>query len=47
MVGQKAVESPRDVVEAVEKAADEGRPSVLFMVEQGGAKRFVAVELAA
>jgi len=47
MVGQTAVTSPKDVVREVEKAADEGRPSVLLMVEQGGARRFVAVELAA
>lgn len=47
MVGQTAVDSPRDVADEVEKAAEEGRPSVLLMVEQGGAKRFVAVDLAA
>jgi len=47
MVGQTAVTSPKDVVREVEKAAGEGRPSVLLMVEQGGARQFVAVELAA
>ena len=47
MVGQTAVDSPSDVVDEVERASEEGRPSVLLMVEQGGAKRFVAVELAA
>jgi len=47
MVGQKPVESPSDVAEAVEQAAEAGRPSVLLMLEQRGARRFVAVELAA
>ncbi len=47
MVGQQSVESPNDVAEAVEAAAEAGRPSVLLMLEQRGAKRFVAVELAA
>jgi serine protease Do len=47
MVGQTAVDSPSDVVDEVERASEEGRPSVLLMVEQGGARRFVAVELAA
>ena len=47
MVGQVAVDTPRDVVEAVEAAAEAGRPSVLLMVEQRGARRFVAVDLAA
>jgi serine protease Do len=47
MVGQKPVESSRDVAEAVEQAAKAGRPSVLLMLEQRGARRFVAVELAA
>ena len=47
MVGQQAVESPNDVADAVEAAAEAGRPSVLLMLEQRGAKRFVAVELAA
>ncbi|MGE0625637.1 MAG: DegQ family serine endoprotease [Pseudomonadales bacterium] len=47
MVGQTAVTSPTDVVREVEKAAEEGRPSVLLMVEQRGARQFVAVELAA
>ena len=47
MVGQQSVESPNDVADAVEAAVEEGRPSVLLMLEQQGAKRFVAVELAA
>jgi serine protease Do len=47
MVGQKAVKSPDDVVKQVKKAAKEGRPSVLLMVEYNGARRFVAVEIAA
>ncbi len=47
MVGQTAVDSPDEVIEEVEKAAEDGRPSVLLMIEQAGAKRFVAVELAA
>jgi serine protease Do len=47
MVGQTVVTSPGDVVREVEKAAEKGRPSVLLMVEQGGARQFVAVELAA
>ena len=47
MVGQKPVASPEDVVEAVEQAAASGRPSVLLMLEQRGARRFVAVELVA
>lgn len=47
MVGQTTVDSPEAVAEAVEKAADAGRPSVLLMIQQGDAKRFVAVELAA
>jgi serine protease Do len=47
MVGQKSVDSPNDVADAVEAAAAAGRPSVLLMLEQRGAKRFVAVELAA
>ena len=46
MVGQKEVGSPQELFKEVEKASEEGRPSVLLMVEQGGAKRFVAVELA-
>jgi hypothetical protein len=46
MAGQTAVTSPKDVVREVEKATGEGRPSVLLMVEQGGARQFVAVELA-
>jgi serine protease Do len=47
MVGQQPVDSPNDVTDAVEAAAEAGRPSVLLMLEQRGAKRFVAVELAA
>jgi serine protease Do len=47
MVGQQSVDSPDDVTDAVEAAAEAGRPSVLLMLEQRGAKRFVAVELAA
>jgi len=47
MVGQQSVDSPEDVTDAVEEAAEAGRPSVLLMLEQRGAKRFVAVELAA
>lgn len=47
MVGQTAVDSPDEVAEAVQRAAEAGRPSVLLMIEQGNARRFVAVELAA
>jgi serine protease Do len=47
MVGQTVVTSPKDVAREIEKAAGEGRPSVLLMVERGGARQFVAVELAA
>ncbi len=47
MVGQKPVTSPGDVAEAVEQAAEAGRPSVLLMLEQRGARRFVAVDLVA
>lgn len=47
MVGQTAVATPKEVIQEVEKAAGDGRPSVLLMVEQGGARQFVAVELAA
>jgi serine protease Do len=47
MVGQKPVASPKEVVEAVEQAAESGRPSVLLMLEQRGARRFVAVDLIA
>lgn len=46
MVGQTTVDSPNDLVDEVEKAAEDGRPSVLLMVEQGDERRFVAVELA-
>lgn len=47
MVGQTSVDSPRAVASEVEKAAAAGRPSVLLMVQQGGARRFVAVDIAA
>ena len=46
MVGQTAIDSPSELVDEVEKAAENGRPSVLLMVEQGERRRFVAVELA-
>jgi serine protease Do len=47
MVGQTAVASPSEVVAEVDSAAEEGRPSVLLLVEERGGKRFVAVEFAA
>lgn len=47
MVGQTSVDSPDDVAGEVEKAAEAGRPSVLLMVQQGSARRFVAVDIAA
>lgn len=47
MVGQTAVTTPKEVIREVEKAAGDGRPSVLLMVEQAGARQFIAVELAA
>ena len=47
MVGQTPVNSPRDVAAEVAKAVDDGRPSVLLMLEQRGSRQFVAVEFAA
>lgn len=46
MVGQEAVKSPEDVVIKVKEAAREKKSSVLLMVQQGGAQRFVAVKFA-
>jgi serine protease Do len=47
MVGQTPVNSPRDVATEVAKAQQDGRPSVLLMLEQRGSRQFVAVEFAA
>jgi serine protease Do len=45
MVGQQAVTKPSQVVEAVQQAAAEDRPSVLLRVEQDGEQRFIAVPI--
>lgn len=45
MVGQQPIDSPADLVEAISEASDAGRESVLLLVEQRGARQFVAVEL--
>jgi len=47
MVGQQPVESPDDVVEAISQASQSGLASVLLLIEQRGARQFVAVDLAA
>jgi len=46
MVGQDTVKSPQDVIAKVKEAAKEKKSSVLLMVEQDGAQRFVAVKFA-
>jgi serine protease Do len=45
-VGQVAVESPNDVVAAIQAAIDAGRKSVLFLVRRNGNPRFIALSLA-
>ena len=45
MVGQRAVNQPSQVVEAVQEAAAANRPSVLLRVEQDGEQRFIAVPI--
>ncbi len=45
-VGQTAVESPKDVANAIQAAKDAGRKSVLFLIRRGGNPRFVALSLA-
>jgi serine protease Do len=47
MVGQQAVDSPDEVVDAISQAAQAGRSSVLLLIEQRGARQFIAVDLAA
>lgn len=46
MVGQKQVESPDDVIEHVQQAAEQKKPAVLLRIEYRGQNRFVAVKLA-
>jgi serine protease Do len=43
MVGQRTVESPADVIDRVRDAVENDRESVLLLLEQNGAERFVAV----
>ncbi len=45
-VNQAPVDSPADVVKAVEKAESSKRKSVLLLIDRQGEQRFVAVELA-
>ncbi len=45
MVGQSRVATPGQVAEAVSEAREAERPSLMLMVEQSGARRFVAVDL--
>lgn len=47
MIGQQPVDSPDDVLEAINAAEDDGRSSVLLLVEARGNRQFVAVELTA
>jgi serine protease Do len=46
MVGQDPVESPADVIEHVQQAAEQKKSAVLLRVEYRGQNRFVAVKLA-
>ncbi len=46
MVGQKQVESPDDVIEHVQQAAEQKKSAVLLRIEYRGQNRFVAVKLA-
>ncbi|MEO1291441.1 MAG: DegQ family serine endoprotease [Pseudomonadota bacterium] len=43
-VSQKPVDSPREASDAIEDARDEGKGSVLLMLQRNGATRFVAVD---
>ncbi len=44
MIGQDAVNSPNSVIEKVELAEKQNKPSVLLLVEKRGGKRFVSLE---
>ncbi len=46
MIGGRTVDSPRDVVDAVESAAEAEQSSILILVERRGSDRFVAVRFA-
>jgi serine protease Do len=46
MVGQAQVESPDDVIEHVQQAAEQNKSAVLLRIEYRGQNRFVAVKLA-
>ena len=47
MIGQQPVDSPDEVLEAINAAEDDGRDSVLLLLEARGNRQFVAVELSA
>ncbi len=44
MIGQEAVDSPRSVIEKVELAEKQNKPSILLLVEKRSGKRFVSLE---
>jgi serine protease Do len=46
-VGQQAVTRPEEVIQRVEAARNDGRNSVLFLLQTGGELRFVALSLRA
>ncbi len=46
MVGQQPVATPDEVRQAIDAAEDDGRSSVLLLIEAQGNRQFVAVELA-
>jgi len=46
-IGKSTVDTPEDVVATVKAARAEKRPSVLVMVNHGGQKRFVALDVGA
>ena len=45
MVGQRGVDGPAAVDEAVRRTVEAGRPAVLLLVRRDGAERFVTVSL--
>ncbi len=46
MVGQQTVTSPQEVIEQVQRAVSQEKATVLLMVEQNGAQRYIAVRFA-